>query len=72
MIDYQTDDENSPACLTCGWRDQPVSQDVQREIDISIGQEKLAVSPFLNEPSRVEWWQERVGERPSLYNLNTG
>ena len=72
MIDYQTNDEDSPACLICGWRDQPVSQDVQREINVSIGQEKLAVSPYLNKPSQVGLWQERAQEGPSLCQLNVG
>ena len=71
VVDYQTSDEDSPTCLTCGWRDQQVSPDVQREINASLGQPKLAVSPYLHKPSRVEWWQDQVRtETPSLYNLN--
>ena len=73
VIDYQSSSEDSAKCLTCGWRDQQVSQDVQREINVSLGQPKLSVSPFLTEPSRVEWWQEQVqSEYPAVYNLNAG
>jgi Zn ribbon nucleic-acid-binding protein len=73
VIDYQSSSEDSAKCLTCGWRDQQVSQDVQREINVSLGEPKLAVSPYLGKPSRVEWWQEQVqSEYPAVYNLSAG
>ena len=73
VIDYQVSSEDSPTCLTCGWQEQQVSADVQREINASLGQSKLAISPFIHAPSRVAWWQDRVlNERPSLYDLNAG
>ena len=71
VIDYQASSKNSPTCLTCGWQEQKESADVQREINVSLGQSKLAISPFIHAPSRVAWWQDRVlNECPSLYDLN--
>ena len=73
MIDYQASSEDSPTCLTCGWQEQQVSADVQREINVRLGQSKLAISPFIHAPTRVAWWQDRVlKERLSLYDLNAG
>ena len=73
VIDYQVSSEDSPTCLTCGWREQQVSADVQREINASLGHPKLAISPFIHDPSRMAWRQNRVlNERPSLYDLNAG
>ena len=60
VIDYQASSEDSLTYLTCGWREQQVSADVQREINVSLGQLKLAISPFIHAPTRVTWWQDRV------------